>query len=129
MLLAIVLTLVAFLDYSWDSLPAAYKKRKGLKVAIVLSLLVFGWVQAAIQYNRDKQSDKDIEYLKRQSSKPSFQLFRNTFDDKYITNRIETNLLTGATTTHVGINRVPGIAGLSAGETIDLNDSREIALS
>lgn len=68
--LAIILTAVVILDYVWDFLPKKISGKNGIsksiKLTVIIILLITGWMQAWIQYRRDIQSDKDMEFTKNQ---------------------------------------------------------------
>ena len=64
--LALILTGVVILVYVWEYLPSKFKNHTKLKALVVVVLLVFGWIQAGIQYHKDSQSDRDMDYFKHQ---------------------------------------------------------------
>ena len=65
-LMALILTVTAVLDYLWEDYAKKFadeKWHKTLKVTAVIILVCFGWFLAIIQWCKDRQSDTDMEGL------------------------------------------------------------------
>lgn len=80
-LMAILVTLMALLDYCWPHVEDLLKQNnraKKVKLIIVGGLLVFAWVQAAVQFHRDTQSDRDMNFLKEQLANANRSLTNST---------------------------------------------------
>jgi hypothetical protein len=80
-LLAITFTLAVVLDYLWDRFEGQLgDKRRAhwLKMAVVFGLLGFAWVQAILQFKRDRESDEDMKYLKTQLAAANISLTNTT---------------------------------------------------
>ena len=70
-LLALTFTAIVVLDYFWDSVAARLSDEKRtfrLKRTVGIILLLFGWFQAAIQYRKEADSNRDVIFLKQQLS-------------------------------------------------------------
>ncbi len=83
--LALVFTGIVVLDYLWEFLAKKYEKfahTSKLKLAVVCVLLLAGWVQAIVQYRKDVESDKDMEYLKHQLALANVSLTNTTLTIK-----------------------------------------------
>jgi hypothetical protein len=80
-LMAIVVTMVVLLDYCWPNVEDLLKQNnraKKIKFTIIGGLLVFAWVQAAVQFYKDKQSDNDMNFLKEQLANANRSLTNST---------------------------------------------------
>jgi len=81
LLMAIVVTLIAILDYYWpyiEELLKQDKRAKRIKFIIVGTLLTFSWVQAGIQFHKDRESDQDMHFLKEQLASANKSLTNST---------------------------------------------------
>jgi hypothetical protein len=84
-LMAVILTATALLDYIWDDYADRFKNPKShkrIKESIVGFLLLIGWILAGIQFNKDKQSDTDTEYVKSQLTLANVSLTNATLTIK-----------------------------------------------
>ena len=70
------------LDYGWEYLPSRFKNHKKPKALVVVVLLVFGWIQALIQYHKDNQSERDMDYFKKQLTLANVSLTNTTLTIK-----------------------------------------------
>lgn len=87
-LLALTLTGVVILDYSWEHFESRLKDKKSAAVfkwLLICILLLAGWAQAILQYRRDSQSDKDSAYLKQQLALANTSLTNSTATVKGLT--------------------------------------------
>lgn len=79
--MAILVTMMALLDYCWPHIEDLLKQNnraKKVKLIIVAGLLVFAWIQAAVQFHKDSQSDRDMNFLKDQLANANKSLTNTT---------------------------------------------------
>lgn len=80
-LLALTFTIAVALDYLWERFENRLdneKKAHRMKTIAVICLLVFAWIQAGLQFKRDRESDKDMNYLKAQLAAANISLTNST---------------------------------------------------
>ncbi len=118
--------------------PPADKEKKWYRIAFIC-LGLFGIALAIPQYleqeKKEAVTSETLGEIETNTTKPTFQLFLNSFVEKQISDQVETNLVKKDSVTYMNIvhkivkSRTASLEGLAAGEIINLKGSKDISLS